>query len=250
MLGRTSIAGAALLFAASIAALDAGPATAFFDRQAAGTTPSSNTAPTVRIVRPDDSRPLRWGGQFRYAITVADKEDGDSAFGEIAAPGVLLEVAYGPAGVNASPDSPAEPPGLTVLRQSACLNCHADKTSLVGPSFAAIAEKYEDNAETIARLGRHIQTGSSGNWGSLPMPPHAHLSERETQDIARFILDQGRNRHRWLYSGFEGVIRIIDKPDGVESGLYTLTASYLDKGIEDAADTRKRGEHSIVLRIE
>ncbi len=86
---------------------------------------------------------------------------------------VLLDVEYlpGTPGDGLEPvrsAARADEPGLAILRKSACLNCHADKTSLVGPSFSAIADKYGDSEETIARLGRHIRNGSSGSWGSLP----------------------------------------------------------------------------------
>ena len=229
------------------------------DRQASaggqsGSDASGNTAPVVTIVQPDASRTWQWSAQFRYAITVTDKEDGDSAFGEIMPSEVLLDVEYlpGTPGDGLEPvrsAARADEPGLAILRKSACLNCHADKTSLVGPSFSAIADKYGDSEETIARLGRHIRNGSSGSWGSLPMPPHPNLSPQQTQDVARYIVEQGRRRHRWIYAGLEGVIRIIDRPDDDGVGFYRLTASYLDNGVAGGEGTSRRGEHSITLRL-
>lgn len=196
---------------------------------------------------------LQWGSQFRYAITVSDREDGASAFGEITSHEILLEVEYRPsAGSDGiSPVAPRadDPAGLAVIRKSTCFTCHADKTSLVGPSFSAIAEKYGGDAETLARLGRHIRSGSSGNWGALAMPPHSHLSEGDALAAARYIVEQGSQRHRWVHVGPEGIVRIIDKPSDADTGTYTLTASYLDNGIGGAPDTRKRGEHSMTFVI-
>jgi cytochrome c551/c552 len=210
----------------------------------------SNSPPVVSITRPADTQVLRWGSPFRYAITVSDREDGDSASGAIPQHKVLLEVEFRqpaePAGRARRADEPA---GLDVIRTSACFTCHADKTSLVGPSFSAIAEKHGNDPETLSRLGGRIRSGSSGNWGSLAMPPHVDLSEDEALAAARFIVEQGSRRNRWVYAGTEGVIRIVDKPADAETGTYTLTASYLDDGIGGVPDARRRGEHSVTFVI-
>lgn len=205
-----------------------------------------NSPPVVSITRPAETQLLRWGSPFRYAITVSDREDGDSASGEIPPHKILLEVEYRQ---SAEPDGHTrranEPAGLDVIRTSACFTCHADKTSLVGPSFSAIAEKHGHDPETLSRLGGRIRSGSSGNWGSLAMPPHGDLSEDEALAAARFIVEQGSQRHRWVYAGAEGVIRIVDKPADADTGTYILTASYLDTGSGGVAGTRARGEHSV-----
>lgn len=222
------------------------------DSMTSGARPSDNEPPVVTIAQPDPSRPFGWGGQFRYAITVSDREDGESAFGEIRSHEVLLEVEYLPA--SDRDETPAssgrdEPAGLALLQKSTCFTCHADKTSLVGPSFAAIAAKYADDREAIDRLERHVREGSSGTWGTLPMPPHSHFSPSEATAVVRYVLDQGRQRHRWVYPGLEGVVRIIDRPDGAAAGRYRLTASYLDNGLAGVPGTAKRGGHSITLDI-
>lgn len=211
---------------------------------------SGNSPPVVRITRPAETQALHWGSPFRYAITVSDREDGESAAGEIPPHTILLEVEYRR---PTEPDGRArradEPAGLDVIRTSACFSCHADKTSLVGPSFSAIAERYGNAPETLGRLGGHIRSGSSGNWGSLAMPSHSHFSEDEALAAARFIVEQGSQRNRWVHAGAEGVIRIVDKPADADTGTCTLTASYLDNGIGGVPDTRSRGEHSVTFVI-
>jgi cytochrome c551/c552 len=210
-----------------------------------------NSPPVVRITRPPDRQVLRWGSPFRYAIAVSDREDGESASGAIPPHTILLEVEYRrPADADGRARPADERAGLDVLRRSACFSCHADKTSLVGPSFSAIAERYGNDAETLARLGGHIRMGSSGTWGALAMPPHSHLSEDEALVAARFIVEQGRRRDRWVFAGAEGVIRIVDKPADTDTGTCTLTASYLDNGIGGVPTTRTQGEHSVTFVIE
>jgi cytochrome c551/c552 len=214
--------------------------------QTAATGPQSgNSPPVVTITRPADMQVLPWGSAFRYAITVSDREDGDSASGEIPPHTILLEVEYrGSAKHDARSGRAGQQAGLDVLRTSTCFTCHADKISLVGPSFAAIAERYGRDPETLGRLGGRIRHGSSGQWGSLAMPPHGDLSDDEALAAARFIVEQGSQRRRWVYAGAEGVIRIVDKPADGDAGTYTLTASYLDNGIGGVPDTRTRGEDS------
>lgn len=220
-------------------------------QQTSATGPQSgNSPPVVRIIRPAEAQVVPWGAAFRYAITVSDREDGDSASGEIPPHKILLEVEYRR---TADPDGPARPAGeragLDVLRTSACFTCHADKISLVGPSFAAIAERYGRESEALGRVGGRIRNGSSGQWGSLAMPPHPDLSDDQALAAARFIVEQGSQRHRWVYAGAEGVIRIVDKPADVDAGTYTLTASYLDNGIGGVPATRTRSEDAVTLVV-
>ncbi len=220
---------------------------------------SGNSPPVVRLTRPADTQVLRWGSPFRYAMTVSDREDGESVSGEIPPHKILLEVEYrGPADTGERSRPAVGPDGLDVLRTSACFSCHADKTSLVGPSFSAIAARYgkdpevqrtELGADALRGLSGRIRSGSSGRWGTLAMPPQGHLSEDEALAAARFIVEQGSRSDRWVYAGAEGVIRTVDKPAGTATGTYRLTASYLDDGIGGTRDTRRRGEHSVTFVI-
>jgi hypothetical protein len=81
------------------------------------------------------------------------------------------------------------------------------------------------------------------------MPPHPDLSDDQALAAARFIVEQGSQRHRWVYAGAEGVIHIVDKPADVDAGTYTLTASYLDNGIGGVPATRSRSEDAVTLVV-
>jgi len=58
-----------------------------------------------------------------------------------------------------------------------CINCHRVKATVVGPSWEAIAQRYQDvpRAEARALLIERVKKGSSGNWntwkGGTGMPP-------------------------------------------------------------------------------
>lgn len=212
--------------------------------------------PEVIIIQPDENSIFQWGARVRYEISVSDAVDGESRYGEINPAEVLLEIKYLPLkkGHSAMKKSgypvSEEQSGLTLMRKSTCFSCHADKTSLVGPSFSAIAVRYDTEPETVQQLGMHIVEGSSGEWGDFEMPPHENITFEEAEKIVRYILDQGKRKNQWVYPGLDGIFQIIEKPEQYETGLYLLTASYINhtEGKESGAGIR--GEHSIVLEIE
>lgn len=215
------------------------------------------TPPEVKIEQPDDSRSFHWGSRVRYEIRVSDEQDGDSRYGEINPYEVLLEITYLPGEKKNQLEKNKtdlagsdEHQGLSIIRKSACFSCHADKTSLVGPSFSEIADRYNPDIDILEHLGKRIINGSSGQWGNFGMPPNEELSLEESVAIADYILKQGSRNDRWIYSGLEGVFQVIDKPENDEQGIYILTASYVNHGIKDEPDTGLRGDHSIVFEIE
>jgi cytochrome c551/c552 len=68
-----------------------------------------------------------------------------------------------------------------------CMNCHAEVTSSVGPSFKAIAERYRGRDVSEALSWRVIQ-GSVGEWGTTPAP----RSEAPADDVLPLV--------RWILS--------------------------------------------------
>jgi cytochrome c len=104
-----------------------------------------------------------------------------------------------------SPQSPAVPHEVVVAGTLApeeikdlflargCVNCHDVHNLLVGPSFAAIAERYrgEPQAETV--LLASLRQGSQGLWGAEAMPVHrvGQISDEEAEAMVRWILEQG-----------------------------------------------------------
>lgn len=70
-----------------------------------------------------------------------------------------------------------------------CSACHLASETSVGPSYANIAERYENTPETVALLSGRIIEGSVGQWSDTrAMPPHADLSEEDAEKIVEWIL--------------------------------------------------------------
>jgi cytochrome c len=78
--------------------------------------------------------------------------------------------------------------GAKLIASSDCLSCHKDNEKVVGPSYAAVAEKYPDTEASIALLAGKILKGGSGNWGAVPMTPHPGLSEADAREMTKYIL--------------------------------------------------------------
>lgn len=212
-------------------------------------TQEATSPPKVEISVPGAGDGVSWGAQVRYSIHVSDPVDGDSKYGEISANEVLLRIEYLPVKNEADLKedlgrlrSAEEPKGLSLIKRSTCFGCHSDKVRVSGPSFAEIAGKYEATPANVNVLATHIMKGTSGNWGSMQMPPHPDFTPEQAKEIVDFILEEGGNKYRWVYPGLEGGFRVIEKPADGSEGVYVLTASYTSKA-------NVRGQQSVVLKV-
>ncbi len=79
-----------------------------------------------------------------------------------------------------------------VSRRKACLACHGVDKRVVGPALREIAARYEGQADAEARLVEKVRRGSSGAWGTVPMPPNADLPEADARTLVRWVLDGAR----------------------------------------------------------
>ncbi len=70
-----------------------------------------------------------------------------------------------------------------------CDECHAVQEVRIGPSFLAVALRYQaDQAAAEERLARKIINGGAGNWGNIPMVANERVSLEDARAIARWIL--------------------------------------------------------------
>ena len=76
--------------------------------------------------------------------------------------------------------------GLALIEGADCLSCHKMDEKLVGPSYQEVADKY-----TVAdadMLADKIINGGKGNWGEIPMTPHAGMSKDNAKKMVEYIL--------------------------------------------------------------
>lgn len=78
--------------------------------------------------------------------------------------------------------------GEALISKSDCLACHKVQDKLLGPSYKDVANKYPNNAATIAQLADKIKKGGSGVWGPIPMSPHPALSDDDAKAMVKYIL--------------------------------------------------------------
>lgn len=87
--------------------------------------------------------------------------------------------------VTANPDYKA---GLELIGKNDCLTCHKVSEKLVGPAYKDVAAKYAGSDTAVAYLSHKIITGGAGVWGTVPMTPHAALSQADAEQMVKYIL--------------------------------------------------------------
>ncbi len=184
-----------------------------------------NTPPQVRFEAPQDGDFFTPGKPIAYKLRVIDAEDGDSAQYE--------ELMDSRAFVNArwsGSDGKEEVshPGLALMKQSDCFNCHAVETKIVGPAYLDVANKYRGQPGGIEASVQRVIKGSSGVWGETPMLPHESFTADQVNLMVNwvFALKPGEN-NAGLTRGLTG--KIIPPTDATIR-MAMVEASYTDAG--------------------
>ncbi|MDN3606750.1 c-type cytochrome [Kaistella yonginensis] len=76
--------------------------------------------------------------------------------------------------------------GLALIEGADCLTCHKDDVRVVGPSYQEVADKYTDG--DLDMLADKIIEGGKGNWGEIPMTPHAGMSKENAKKMVEYIM--------------------------------------------------------------
>lgn len=77
--------------------------------------------------------------------------------------------------------------GEAIFKSKPCVACHAVENKMVGPALKDVAEKYENNEESVATIADHIKNGVAGLWGQIPMPAN-QVTDEEAKELAEWIL--------------------------------------------------------------
>ncbi len=92
-----------------------------------------------------------------------------------------------------SSGSAATVPGLALARRLGCTTCHSVDSTLVGPSFRAVAARYgapaaPGRSPVVTQLVGKVRAGGAGAWGTIPMPAQAQVSESDASKVVEWIL--------------------------------------------------------------
>jgi cytochrome c len=184
-----------------------------------------NTRPAVRFLSPEEGDFFTPGKPLNFQVNVQDAEDGSSETkaAEFGAR-TMVTSSFHPADGKAA----AVDPGLALMRQSDCFNCHAMESPLVGPSFVDIADKYRKQAGADDLLNRKVRLGGSGVWGQVPMLAHPQHTEDEVAIMLRWMLalEKGKTGPT-LTRGIEGQ---LTAPKENKPGTLLLEAVFTDAG--------------------
>ncbi len=206
-----------------------------------------NHAPVVKIIAPSNNSTYTAGTQVHYEISVSDKEDGESKYDEIEPKQVLLEVKYFSdlSKINMASNT-TDAPGLAAIKTSNCFNCHAFDNKETGPSFNDINKKYKPTDANIALLAKRIKEGSTGVWGKTAMPTHPELTDAQIKNMVQWIMHNASAPNVHYYIGPEGNIHLQTVDNANKNGAYVLTASYIDRGINNVE--RLEGKDAVVIK--
>lgn len=69
-----------------------------------------------------------------------------------------------------------------------CMVCHTVDNKVLGPAFKDISKKYAGDKTAEAKLVNKVLKGSSGVWGTMPMPANSQVTPAEAQVLVKWIL--------------------------------------------------------------
>jgi len=115
--------------------------------------------------------------------------------------------------------------GKDLIMTSDCKACHRFDTTVIGPAFTAVSQRYQNKPDEIPRLASKIITGGSGVWGEHYMNAHPQLSKDQTTSIVKYILSlaQQQTINNLPASGTVSLKALANN-----QGTYVLTAAYTD----------------------
>ncbi|NOY71335.1 MAG: c-type cytochrome [Gammaproteobacteria bacterium] len=94
--------------------------------------------------------------------------------------------------MRAKSQNPTSAKILAIAAKNGCMGCHAVNTSIIGPAWTLVADRYEGQAEARTKLIEKIKKGGGGNWNTLTggakMPSHEGVPDDDIARIVDYIL--------------------------------------------------------------
>lgn len=184
-----------------------------------------NAPPKVSIESPRNGDFFFPGKPISYRVHVLDAEDGDSAqYEELMDARVFVGSRWNKAGGAEE----AAHPGLSLMKQSDCFNCHAVETKIVGPAYVDVANKYRDQPGALEASAQRVLKGSSGVWGEAAMLPHESFSADQIHLMLQWVFElKAGDGGAGLVKGLTGK---ITPPADASVITGTIEATYTDSG--------------------
>ena len=129
-------------------------------------------------------------------------------------------------------DDTSKPEGLALIERSDCAACHNPTEKTVGPSYTAIAERYEATELNVTRLASKVIDGGTGEWGEAVMSPHPDLAGEDARTMVEYILSLGAGEAETgdLMDVAGESYRLTDPYEGAEGlavNIYAITGDAL-----------------------
>ncbi len=224
--------------------------------RAAANEQENSGAPIVKITAPRDKSSYSWNAMVNYSI-VASYQGKSTEYQELSSRDVLLKTTYvsdlstiAASTIAAKPAFAAgsTPAGLLQITRSTCLGCHSFKAKAMGPSFAAVGQRYPENQASMETLSQHIRQGSTGAWGQEHMPAQTELSDDQVHSIVLWILHGAADPSVNYYVGTEGSFRMEAGGTADARGGMLLTASYTSAAQGADAEHAAYGEDTVIVQ--
>jgi cytochrome c len=78
--------------------------------------------------------------------------------------------------------------GLALAQQQNCMSCHSVTRPFMGPSLHEVAARYAGREDAATYLKHKILDGSTGVWGSVPMPANTQLTPDQAATLANWVM--------------------------------------------------------------
>lgn len=196
-----------------------------------------NSAPEVCFIEPHDGDFFTPQKPIHYKVAVRDFEDGDSnAQDELFEPRTYLNAAWS----RADGRTEEMEPGLALMKQNDCFNCHAPEQKIVGPPLMEIARRYRGQEGALEASVQRVIKGSSKVWSDVPMLPHDSLNPDQVRMMVRWVYQQEPGKpNAGLTRGLSGDIAIPKDPAIQDCALE---ATYTDSGRAPAGSLTGRAK--------
>ena len=208
---------------------------------------AGNEPPRVALTLTRGNRSFYFpGSSVDYQVQVTDREDGP-----VPPSAVKVSAEFVPAGLTpvqaeqaralAPTASARHLQAFAILGRSDCRACHSDDARMLGPSFRAVAQKYQNNKGAAEYLAGKIVAGGGGVWDETAMPPHPNLTSAEANALAQYVLSLAAADAAPQQLGIRGTYatptkQVAKNPVRVTpQGSYLLRASYTDRGANGVA---------------